>query len=386
MNQPHREEFWLNARNLEIKPFDNVKQEDNIRVLYTNSLAEAELWATTILEQYKDKEDERIGIGIDIEWKPNKIALVDNNPAAVLQISHIDNILVFHIFGTHNDSEPCIKILPDSALHVLLTSPKFLRVGNRVLEDLRKLNLDGNLHVSSGAECLDLAKLAKMHYYEFLVDCLGRETYERWARFSHIIGLNGWEKLKWIPKIQPIDFVLLGTEQQRVGGMKETLKALISELERVGEDELKQLLIPNKKRKKSSSNVKVVLDDLSPSLPLNAVMLSHFESNTPVEVPVGLRNMKTGLESLASRYLDLRVYKHFTISCSNWEYFPLSLEQIKYAAVDAYVSEAVYRKIRDDLIRLYIATHGTHKGTTLLEEKINLIILESSDFSKFTKN
>ena len=52
---------------------------------------------------------------------------------------------------------------------------------------------------------------------------------------------------------------------------------------------------------------------------------------------------KVGLKALAERFLGITLAKSKRVTRSNWENFPLTLEQIEYAALDAWIGLKVYK-------------------------------------------
>ena len=54
---------------------------------------------------------------------------------------------------------------------------------------------------------------------------------------------------------------------------------------------------------------------------------------------------KVGLKALAERFLGITLAKSKQVSTSNWENFPLTLRQIEYAALDAWLGLKVFNAI-----------------------------------------
>ena len=52
---------------------------------------------------------------------------------------------------------------------------------------------------------------------------------------------------------------------------------------------------------------------------------------------------KVGLKALAERFLGITLTKSKRVARSNWENFPLTLEQIEYAALDAWTGLKVFK-------------------------------------------
>lgn len=55
------------------------------------------------------------------------------------------------------------------------------------------------------------------------------------------------------------------------------------------------------------------------------------------------RSSKFGLKALADRFLGVQLSKPKSVSKSNWEKFPLSVKQIHYAALDAWIGLEIYQ-------------------------------------------
>ncbi|KAJ7382811.1 hypothetical protein OS493_032772 [Desmophyllum pertusum] len=54
---------------------------------------------------------------------------------------------------------------------------------------------------------------------------------------------------------------------------------------------------------------------------------------------------KVGLKALAQSFVGIELIKPKRIAVSNWEDFPLTLQQIEYAAMDAWAGLRVYQEI-----------------------------------------
>ena len=58
-------------------------------------------------------------------------------------------------------------------------------------------------------------------------------------------------------------------------------------------------------------------------------------------------SQKIGLKALAQHFLGIRLEKPKSVSMSNWEKFPLTIKQIHYAALDAWIGLKIYQHLKD---------------------------------------
>ena len=72
---------------------------------------------------------------------------------------------------------------------------------------------------------------------------------------------------------------------------------------------------------------------------------------------------KVGLKALAERFLGITLAKSKRVSTSNWENFPLTLRQIEYAALDAWLGLKVFNAIEQ--------SKGSQVLTSLMKQKVH---------------
>lgn len=120
--------------------------------------------------------------------------------------------------------------------------------------------------------------------------------------------------------------------------------------------------------KSSTSNDIAAADDQPPAptppAPAPSIQLQFptWEGPAEVHLPRLSSRTKYSLDALSERYTGHKLPKTRGTQTSNWEVFPLSLSQIKYAAMDAWAGRNVFDTVMEEIKAcLHDAADERHK-------------------------
>ncbi|KAA8540959.1 hypothetical protein F0562_024903 [Nyssa sinensis] len=159
---------------------------DQIHTVVTHNPFIVERWISDI-ENSHHRRLHRLIVGLDVEWRPNRIRNSIENPAATLQLCVGHRCLIFQLL--HASHFP--QLLKD-----FLGNPNYTFVGVKIDGDVKKLMKDHGLEV---AKAVDLGSLAEengrmeLRYAGlkiFAREVLGKEvekrTPVRWSEWDNV--------------------------------------------------------------------------------------------------------------------------------------------------------------------------------------------------------
>ena len=101
-------------------------------------------------------------------------------------------------------------------------------------------------------------------------------------------------------------------------------------------------VLTDKKVLKIGSGIK---QDVSKLRRDRGLVCQGFVDTQDVAKSLDLSTQKVGLKALAERFLGITLAKSKRVATSNWEKFPLTLRQIEYAALDAWIGLKVFNEM-----------------------------------------
>lgn len=283
----HHESFHVNHPLLSAEPRLPILSAlpNHVQVTYTTSPAVVDAFCDTI----------GLGnlaiLGLDTETRPQFRKGLGQNPPSVLQLSTESHAIVIHL-RRHGRNDTNILT---SRLREVLASPKVLKVGVRCVEDGKGLAKHWQIAVNG---CIDVDRIAE--YYTG-ARIFGESKHERLVRL---------EKMK----------------------LEREAKAAM-ELAKV-EDSVNRLLGQGE-QEPAPSTVQTNPDSFN----LDSAVSSINNTNKPL--------LGYGLKNLSDFFLSHALSKPKSIQLSNWEQFPLSRGQVQYAALDAWISLVLFRRVAE---------------------------------------
>ncbi|KAI3639274.1 hypothetical protein MIR68_002804 [Amoeboaphelidium protococcarum] len=302
-------------------------------------------------------------LGFDLEWKPNR-QVGQDNPVNLIQVCYQDEVLLYHavyvfrgryITVNANDLQPLID---------LLTKDGVLLCGTAVKQDAKKMIKDFNIPEVYQQKildnCHDLKDFAQYHYY-----LKSRQQIVAQSRFEVFVAskylsmvemyyssltqgsghFNKYVKYRYGIKVKSIDGEVHGNTSVYQDAAQQL--DLLEHLEMLCVDDVKQYCKSH---------------ELGEELPeLDEFGGASAFPNGDLHLPLPAKNAKYGLKVLMDRFKlvsaesnlnpPAQSYRNST-SCTNWEFFPLNVNQIKYAAMDAYAGHELLKCILYEISRL----------------------------------
>ncbi|CAI9103563.1 OLC1v1002074C1 [Oldenlandia corymbosa var. corymbosa] len=117
-----------------------------IETTLTTKAAVTDEWVREVLSIYGNNP---MVVGLDIEWKPNRVRYMSNK-SATLQLCIDNKCLILQLFY--------MDFIPQS-LKYFLANSNFTYVGIEVDSDIAKLRNEYDLHCAKSADIRDLAKI-----------------------------------------------------------------------------------------------------------------------------------------------------------------------------------------------------------------------------------
>ena len=399
--------FELDLRTLDIKPtsHDAHRNPSTLIITYCNREEDVNAWIQKHVPSATSDPATVHFIGFDAEWRPT-FKPKQYNPVALLQLSTRSHVLLFQVQGEYRIQKRRFSFsFPDLSqnrdLTSLLLRSDVWKVGVGASADTGKLYHDNLLRMS---HVYDLMAAAKMHYDICLEEVLGKELfvlYEACKGFLSNAGqMRALHERLGFPKVimvEVADVLCDGTplselqQKPQVQALVKDVQFMVALVERftlkklasfstakpnngpakpasndqadsidqaasndqpssdannAGQNQKK-----NAKRKKKKNDV-VAGDPLVPLEP----SLSHCEIRLPRE--------RFGLKSLIPRYTSVTTLSKARISTTNWETCPLSLDQIRYASIDAWGSTEVLHILVERL------GHLLHESSELIVKRL----------------
>ncbi|KAI3653652.1 hypothetical protein MP228_001599 [Amoeboaphelidium protococcarum] len=315
------------------------------------------------LVDYDLAQNQICPLGFDLEWKPNR-QVGQDNPVNLIQVCYQDEVLLYHavyvfrgryITVNANDLQPLID---------LLTKDGVLLCGTAVKQDAKKMIKDFNIPEVYQQKildnCHDLKDFAQYHYYlksrqqivtQSRIEVLVASKYLSMVEmyYSSLTQgsghFNKYVKYRYGIKVKSIDGEVHGNTSVYQDAAYQL--NLLEHLEMLCVDDVKQYCKSH---------------ELGEELP----ELDEFDGasafpNGDLHLPLPAKNAKYGLKVLMDRFKlvsaesnlnpPAQSYRNST-SCTNWEFFPLNVNQIKYAAMDAYAGHELLKCILYEISRL----------------------------------
>lgn len=161
---------------------------DTIQTLVTDTTTMVDSWIQDVENSNRHAAGlDRLIVGLDVEWRPNFNARIDN-PVATLQLCVGRSCLIFQIL--HAPAVP-------ASLFAFLNNPRYTFVGVGIHDDLEKLVGDYGLGVSRAVDLRQLAadELNKLELRNAGLKRLGLEVLGKEVEKPRRVTMSRWDNL-----------------------------------------------------------------------------------------------------------------------------------------------------------------------------------------------